>query len=60
MTLDLQAGYDFVRPPIEALVPGYAKDGKDDRSLFSKEVAGAVDTATFWERMLWGTKVTAQ
>ena len=53
MTLDLQASYEFVRPPVmEAPAPGYAKEGKDFKSTPGK-------TGTFWQRMLWGTKVTA-
>ncbi len=59
MTLDLQASYEFVRPPMEAPVPGYAKEGKDARSGLSKQMAGAVEAGIFWQRMLWGTKVTA-
>jgi outer membrane receptor protein involved in Fe transport len=60
-TLDLQASYEFVRPPVEAPVPGYSKEGKDFKSPLGKQpvVAGTVDAGTFWQRMLWGTKVTA-
>jgi iron complex outermembrane receptor protein len=55
MTLDLQASYEFVRPPMQAAVPGLAKDIKNapDQS------AMAVQTGSFWQRMLWGTKITA-
>jgi iron complex outermembrane receptor protein len=59
MTLDLQASYEFVRPPAAAPVPGFAKEGKDFKSAPGQQVAGAVETGTFWQRMLWGTKVTA-
>jgi iron complex outermembrane receptor protein len=59
MTLDLQASYEFVRPPVQAAIPGYAKEGKDAGSALGKQVAGAVEAGTFWQRMLWGTKVTA-
>jgi outer membrane receptor protein involved in Fe transport len=59
-TLDLQASYEFVRPPLEAPVSGFAKEGKDAKSVLSKQVAvPAADTGTFWQRMLWGTKITA-
>jgi iron complex outermembrane recepter protein len=61
-TLDLQASYEFVRPPVEAPVPGYSKEGKDYKSSLGKqpvEAPGVVETGTFWQRMLWGTKVTA-
>jgi iron complex outermembrane receptor protein len=58
-TLDLQASYEFVRPEMPAPVPGFAKEGKDFKSAPSQQVAGAVETGTFWQRMLWGTKVTA-
>jgi iron complex outermembrane receptor protein len=55
MTLDLQASYEFVRPPMEAAVPGLPKDIEKapDQSAMS------VQTGSFWQRMLWGTKVTA-
>ena len=44
---------------MEAPVPGYAKEGKDAKSVASKEVAAPVETGSFFQRMLWGTKVTA-
>jgi iron complex outermembrane recepter protein len=61
MTLDLQASYEFVRPPVEAPVPGYSKEGKDFKSPLGKQpaVAPVVAESTFWQRMLWGTKITA-
>jgi len=59
MTLDLQASYEFVRPEMAAApVPGFAKEGKDFKSTAGQPVAG-VETGSFWQRMLWGTKVTA-
>jgi iron complex outermembrane recepter protein len=61
-TLDLQASYEFVRPPpVEAPVPGYSKEGKDFKSPLGKQPVEpvAVETGSFWQRMLWGTKVTA-
>ena len=61
ITLDLQASYEFVRPPIEAPVPGYAKEGKDFKSPLGKQsvTSGMVEGGSFWQRMLWGTKITA-
>jgi iron complex outermembrane recepter protein len=59
MALDLQASYEFVRPAVQAAIPGYAKEGKDAGSAPGNVVAGAVEAGTFWQRMLWGTKVTA-
>jgi iron complex outermembrane recepter protein len=61
MTLDLQASYEFVRPPaVAAPAPGYSKEGKDFKSTPGKQpVVAGVHTGTFWQRMLWGTKVTA-
>jgi iron complex outermembrane receptor protein len=61
MTLDLQASYEFVRPPMEAPVPGYSKEGKDFKSPLGKQPVEApvVETGSFWQRMLWGTKITA-
>jgi outer membrane receptor protein involved in Fe transport len=59
MTLDLQASYEFVRPALHAPIPGYAKEGKDAKSAPGNVVAGAAETGTFWQRMLWGSKVTA-
>ena len=60
MTLDLQASYEFVRPPaMEAPAPGYAKEGKDFKSTQGMQSVAGVETGTFWQRMLWGTKVTA-
>ena len=59
ITLDLQASYEFVRPPIEAPVPGYSKDAKDFKSPLSKQPVTPVAEASIWQRMLWGTKITA-
>jgi len=59
-TLDLQASYEFVRPPMEAPVPGYSKEGKDFKGGGKQPVeAPGVETGSFWQRMLWGTKITA-
>jgi hypothetical protein len=59
ITLDLQASYEFVRPPVEAPVPGYSKDAKDFKSPMGKQPVTPVAESTIWQRMLWGTKVTA-
>jgi iron complex outermembrane receptor protein len=60
ITLDLQASYEFVRPPVEAPVPGYSKEGKDFKGAPSKQpVMTPVAESSFWQRMLWGTKITA-
>jgi outer membrane receptor protein involved in Fe transport len=60
MTLDLQASYEFVRPPMEAPAPGYSKEGKDFKSSLGKQpVVAGVEAGTFWRRMLRGTKATA-
>jgi iron complex outermembrane recepter protein len=58
-TLDLQASYEFVRPTVEAPVPGYSKEGKDFKSGKQPVPVTAVAEATIWQRMLWGTKITA-
>jgi iron complex outermembrane receptor protein len=59
-TLDLQASYEFVRPPpVEAPVPGYSKEGKDFKSGKQPVPVTAVAESSFWQRMLWGTKITA-
>jgi iron complex outermembrane receptor protein len=59
ITLDLQASYEFVRPPMEAPVPGYSKEGKDFKSPLGKQPVTPVAEASIWQRMLWGTKITA-
>ncbi len=60
ITLDLQASYEFVRPPMEAPVPGYSKEGKDFKGAPGKQtVMTPVAESSFWQRMLWGTKITA-
>lgn len=59
MTFDLQLSYEFLRPPLEALVSGYGKQGNDTRSVPSNQPAGTAETGTFWQRTLGGTQVTA-
>jgi iron complex outermembrane recepter protein len=59
MMLDLQLSYEFLRPPPEVLVPGYGKEGKDGRTVPGNQVVGTREIGTLWQRMLWGTKITA-
>jgi outer membrane receptor protein involved in Fe transport len=59
MTLDLQLSYEFVRPAAAAAALGYSKEGKDFKSPLGKQPVTAVAESSFWQRMLWGTKVTA-
>ena len=47
---------------MEAPVPGYSNEGKDFKSSLGKQpvpVTAAVETGSFWQRMLWGSKVRA-
>jgi len=55
ITLDMQLSYEFIKPEMAAATGGYAKDGKDGKSM-SAPVAG-VEQGTFFQRMLWGTKI---
>jgi iron complex outermembrane receptor protein len=50
ITLDLQLSYEFVKPPVEPSV----KESKDSNYVIQTEAA----TASIWQRMLWGTKLT--
>ena len=52
ITLDLQLSYEWVKPPTEPAP--YVKESKDSKSAPVTEAA----TASFWQRMLWGTKLT--
>jgi iron complex outermembrane receptor protein len=52
ITLDLQLSYEFVKPPTEPAP--YVKESKDSKNA---PVTEAV-TASIWQRMLWGTKLT--
>ncbi len=54
-TLDLQLSYEFQKPAAVETAPVYAKDSKDGKNA----VAPAADTSSLWQRMLWGTKITA-
>jgi iron complex outermembrane receptor protein len=53
ITLDMQLSYEWVKPAAEA-PPTYAKDAKDSKNVLATEAA----TASIWQRMLWGTKLT--
>jgi hypothetical protein len=55
ITLDLQAGYEFIKPEMEPAAAGYSKDAKGGKAM-QTEVAG-VEQGSFLQRMLWGTKV---
>jgi iron complex outermembrane recepter protein len=55
ITLDMQLSYEFVKPEMEAATGGYTKDPKGGKSM-ATDVAG-VDQGTFFQRMLWGTKL---
>ncbi len=52
ITLDLQLSYEFVKPPTEPAP--YVKESKDSKNAPVTEAA----TASIWQRMLWGTKLT--
>lgn len=52
ITLDMQLSYEFVKPPTEPAP--YVKESKDSKNA---PVTEAV-TASIWQRMLWGTKIT--
>ena len=55
ITLDMQASYEFIKPEMEPAAAGYSKDAKSGKAM-QTEVAG-VDQGSFFQRMLWGTKV---
>jgi hypothetical protein len=52
ITLDMQLSYEWVKPPTEPAP--YVKESKDSKSAPVTEAA----TASIWQRMLWGTRVT--
>ncbi len=57
ITLDMQLSYEFVKPEMPAAATaGYSKDAKDAKSA-PMPVAGVENNGTFWQRMLWGTKI---
>jgi outer membrane receptor protein involved in Fe transport len=56
ITLDMQLGYEFVKPEMAAESGGYAKDSKGGKGG-GGAVAGVENDGSFVQRMLWGTKV---
>jgi len=53
ITLDLQLSYEFVKPPTEPAP--YVKESKDSKNAPAVTEAA---TASIWQRILWGTKLT--
>lgn len=49
----MQLSYEWRKPAAEP-PPTYAKDSKDSKNVTTTEAA----TASIWQRMLWGTKLT--
>ncbi len=52
ITLDMQLSYEFVKPAVEPAP--YVKESKDSKNVLQTEAT----TASIWQRMLWGTKLT--
>ncbi|MFL6589503.1 MAG: TonB-dependent receptor domain-containing protein [Chthoniobacterales bacterium] len=52
ITLDMQLSYEWIKPPTEPAP--FVKESKDSKSTPVVEAA----TASIWQRMLWGTKLT--
>jgi iron complex outermembrane receptor protein len=52
ITLDMQLSYEFVKPADEPAP--YVKESKDSKNVVQTEAA----TASIWQRMLWGTRLT--
>ena len=52
-SLDLQLSYEWVKPPTEPAP--YVKESKDSKNAAPVTEAA---TASFFQRMLWGTKLT--
>ncbi|HSH40276.1 MAG TPA: TonB-dependent receptor [Chthoniobacterales bacterium] len=58
ITLDLQTSYEFIKPEAEpAAEAGMSKDAKGGKAMQQTAVAG-VEQGTFFQRLLWGTKLT--
>jgi iron complex outermembrane receptor protein len=53
ITLDMQLSYEFVKPPTEPAP--YVKESKDSKNAAAVTEAA---TASIWQRMLWGTRLT--
>lgn len=56
ITMDMQLSYEWVRPAAVETAPTYTKDAKDSKNVLS--TAAEATTASIWQRMLWGTKLT--
>ena len=54
ITLDMQLSYEFKKPEMPAA--GFSKDAKDAKD--SKAMVAGVDNGTFWQRLLWNTKLS--
>jgi iron complex outermembrane recepter protein len=57
ITLDMQLSYEFVKPEMEAAAGGFSKDAKDAKGAMTQQVAGVENNGSFFQRMLWGTKI---
>jgi iron complex outermembrane receptor protein len=53
ITLDMQLSYEWVKPPTEPAP--YVKESKDSKNTPAVTEAA---TASIWQRMLWGTRLT--
>jgi iron complex outermembrane receptor protein len=53
ITLDMQLSYEWVKPPNEPAP--YVKESKDSKNTPAVTEAA---TASIWQRMLWGTRLT--
>ena len=61
ITLDMQLSYTFARPPAAeaAPAPGYSKESKDSKAVAqTASVSTASSAASFFQRLLWDTKLT--
>jgi iron complex outermembrane receptor protein len=60
ITLDMQLSYTFAHPPAaEAPTPGYSKESKDSKAVAqTASVSTASTAASFFQRLLWDTKLT--
>jgi outer membrane receptor protein involved in Fe transport len=56
ITMDMQLSYEWVRPAAVETAPTYAKDAKDGKNVMATTTEPT--TASIWQRMLWGTKLT--
>ncbi|PYJ12133.1 MAG: hypothetical protein DMF06_00585 [Verrucomicrobia bacterium] len=51
ITLDMQLSYEFVKPEAAST---YSKDAKDGKNIMQ----AALEPASIWQRLLWGTTLT--